>query len=201
MVLDLSGRSFIYAYLIILLFAYGWYSVHKNIKYRYWLLAIFMFYILYVIKLTFLPMYINLDGTFSELASLGNENNVYLQLMPFKSIRGLWNGAYWFVQIAGNIVLLLPFPMFIEVFHYDKNIKCRKLILIGVFSSLIIEITQFIFNSIVKYPNRVTDIDDLILNSIGIVIGACIIKNLKNKEWFDRIVRILILKDKKSFIN
>jgi glycopeptide antibiotics resistance protein len=54
------------------------------------------------------------------------------------------------------------------VFHNLKN-SIIKTILWGMTLSIIIEISQFIFPM-----NRIADIDDVILNIIGIIFGFCI---------------------------
>lgn len=188
MVLDLRGKNFIGVFLVLLLVTYIWCRVNKKEYYKNWTLYMFIFYILCVVKLAFFPIYFNLDGSLSEHASVRAENKIYLQLIPLKSIKSILNNPFWFVQIVGNTVFLLPLPIFVGVLNYKRNIKSLNLILIGISFSLIIELIQYILNAVTKFPNRVTDIDDLILNSIGVIIGVYIFKKLK--RW--KLINVLL---------
>lgn len=45
-----------------------------------------------------------------------------------------------------------------------------------------IEITQYIIDIITKFPNKVCDVDDVILNFIGIILSILIIHLLNNTK-------------------
>ena len=83
-------------------------------------------------------------------------------------------GSYLFIKnIIGNIILFIPFGMFYKSYF---NIRLISLIMITILYSFIIEISQLLIG-------RVFDVDDILLNLIGSIIGyyfsknACIFKN------------------------
>jgi glycopeptide antibiotics resistance protein len=88
-------------------------------------------------------------------------------------------GPLWYVQIFGNILLLFPLSIFVG-FILKKNESIWKIILIGILTSIGIEIIQLGINIATQFPNKVMDIDDLILNTCGIIIGAMVYKCLQN---------------------
>jgi len=75
---------------------------------------------------------------------------------------------FWIRNIGGNLVLLLPMGLFLPIF-WDRFRKIKTIALAGFSISLTIEILQllsaFIGNA------RTFDIDDIILNTTGAVIG------------------------------
>lgn len=77
-------------------------------------------------------------------------------------------GSSLFIKnIIGNIVLFIPFGMFYKSYF---NIKIISLIIITVLYSFIIEIIQLLIG-------RVFDIDDILLNLIGAIVGYYFSKN------------------------
>ena len=80
----------------------------------------------------------------------------------FEEIRRYKIGSNLFIQnIVGNILMFMPFGMFLNAYF---NIKRLPLIVITFFYSLSIELVQMIIG-------RVFDVDDIILNLVGSVIG------------------------------
>ncbi|ASF39075.1 hypothetical protein CEH05_08090 [Halobacillus halophilus] len=79
----------------------------KNFK-KLLLLGATIFYVLSVLNLTFLPITVSLkEGFFPDLSS-----TEYYNLVPFETIsQALSYGNY--VQVFGNITLLLPLPILI----------------------------------------------------------------------------------------
>lgn len=72
-------------------------------------------------------------------------------------------------NLLGNLVLLLPLAVFLPML-WTKFRYFKKTILVGVTVSLTIELMQLLF-SFLGLSGRIADIDDLILNSIGVLIG------------------------------
>ncbi len=73
----------------------------------------------------------------------------------------------WWINVFGNIIIFIPAGIFIPmVSKRAKNIF--QTIIIGFGWSLLIELIQlFLFD-------RCSDIDDLLLNTLGAAIGACV---------------------------
>lgn len=73
----------------------------------------------------------------------------------------------------GNFLMFLPFGILYPL--SQKNLKWKDIILRGILLVLIIEILQPIFS-------RAFDINDIILNSLGILISTSIFIGIKNKR-------------------
>jgi len=78
-------------------------------------------------------------------------------------LKGHTNVLY---NTLGNILLFIPFSFLLICKSKGKHVF--RIILLGIFVSLSIECLQYIFLI------GITDIDDLILNTIGLCIGAAI---------------------------
>ena len=119
-----------------------------------------------------------------------------LNLTPFKEIiRYPITSVQFIYNVIGNIVLFLPFGFFISDFIKAK--KTYQILIISALISLTAELIQFKIG-------RAFDIDDIILNSIGAIIGfMCYvsvkaIKNhlpsiLRNNIFYNIIAVIVII--------
>jgi glycopeptide antibiotics resistance protein len=117
--------------------------------------------------------------------------------IPFKSIfysvldvfryGNLHNFIY---QVMGNVILFMPLGFSIKFFMQDKKAFLRSLISIA-FISCSIESFQALANVLVGVNYRSVDIDDIILNVAGGLLGYLIAKYAQ--KW------ILSMKQKKPF--
>ncbi|WP_125151960.1 VanZ family protein [Clostridium rectalis] len=74
-----------------------------------------------------------------------------------------------FLQIVFNILLFIPLGIYIR-YYFRKDLK--RVILISFIISLFFEITQLTgLYGLYKYPYRLFDVDDLMLNTLGGIIG------------------------------
>ena len=64
---------------------------------------------------------------------------------------------------GGNIVCFIPFGMYLQ---WRKQWKLKTIAVMGLFFSLFIETMQYVLGT------GVSELDDLILNTLGTVIGA-----------------------------
>ncbi len=148
-------------------------STNKNIN-NFLFTSSFIFYILCVIKLTILPMRI------TPLEGFNFDLSYCYQIIPLKTISQVIKYNTWKMQLIGNILLLLPLPIFIKILS-RKDFTIFKLFSICLLVSISIEATQFIIDLITKFPNKIADIDDIILNSIGSLIGV-LLADIYNKK-------------------
>jgi glycopeptide antibiotics resistance protein len=72
--------------------------------------------------------------------------------------------------LIGNIVLFIPFGFLAPIAIKKLRNSLFKTTLLAMFLSIIIELSQFLFTY------RVSNIDDVILNTLGAFIGAILIK-------------------------
>ncbi|MGG4405972.1 VanZ family protein [Geobacillus stearothermophilus] len=129
-----------------------------------------IFYSLSVVKLTLLPITISFDkASYPDVPW-----KYYYQLIPFKTIISALNQGN-ILQVIGNFVLLLPLPILIGLLKDNSTTFIRALIMV-ISISLGIELIQLITNFLTGIPNKVADIDDLILNSIGGFVGWILLK-------------------------
>lgn len=83
-----------------------------------------------------------------------------------------WN---FLTDLLGNIGLFVPLPFFLLVFFRIKD--TWKALLVAAVISSGVEITQYIFRI------GIADIDDIILNITGAIIGVALLK-LFNKHFY-----------------
>ncbi len=73
-------------------------------------------------------------------------------------------------NLIGKIALFLPFGFLVPII-VGRRIKVLKLFLIGFLLCFIIEATQLMTRT------GIFDVDDLMLNMIGIILGYSLFKN------------------------
>ncbi|MBB6451166.1 glycopeptide antibiotics resistance protein [Geomicrobium halophilum] len=90
-------------------------------------------------------------------------------LIPFRSIYriGVFSPTFFdpLKILIGNVLLFVPLGFYLPLLFKGLQ-SMGKIILVGAFVSLFIELYQFTFTL------RVSDIDDLVLNTFGVFIGA-----------------------------
>ena len=123
----------------------------KLILHEELLLLLFITYILLLFELV----------TSRDISILGGTN-----LIPFKEMFRYEIGSpNFYKQVVGNMILFMPFGFFAT--YYTKISKIRNISLITFLVSLTIETVQ-------KFIGRSFDIDDIILNVIGGILGFLI---------------------------
>lgn len=129
--------------------------------------VLFLCSIIFIMDLTMLPE----DSLGIGIASGG------INLIPFYTITRLFfyqSISNLIINNIGNVVLFIPFGFMLPIrFQCLDNIT--KVCIISVLFSMTIECIQLYM------PYRWTDIDDVILNSIGAGVGYSLFKLYKNK--------------------
>jgi glycopeptide antibiotics resistance protein len=108
---------------------------------------------------------------------LGVEHN----FMPFKTIADAMHFGDPLIalkQIGGNIVLFIPLGVALPILF--PAIKKGKVIVIGFVISLSIELIQLMAGFFLGYNYRSFDVDDLMTNTLGTVIGLLVFTLLSN---------------------
>lgn len=99
-----------------------------------------------------------------------------INLKPFTEITRYKFGTRLFnINVFGNIVIFIPFGLFIS--SYLKSKKVFSVLFISIITSTFVELVQLKIG-------RSFDIDDIILNVVGSIIGYIfylILKNIKHK--------------------
>ena len=115
--------------------------------------------------------------------------------MPFREILRYDVGTKAFYkQVFGNILLFIPLGYFAT--SYCKIKGLGTITLVSLLSSLTIEVTQ-------HYIGRTFDIDDIILNVVGGIVGFLIYTALNairnhmpkflQRDWFYNLLSVLLL--------
>lgn len=95
-----------------------------------------------------------------------------VNLVPFVHITEYDAKREALINIIGNVFLFIPSGIILPAV-YKKLDSFRKAVLAGAGISLLIETVQLLL------PNSVTDIDDLILNVFGVIIGCAVFSLVK----------------------
>lgn len=147
---------------------------------RQLVLFCFISYCLVLVEIVFLPIPISTKSIENYRLIWGD--GFSLNPVPFRTIEAVIFGNTDFInkfrQLGGNIILFIPMPVFIKLISFRCNYK--KCIFISMGISLSIETIQFVLSVMYRYPYRDSNIDDLILNTIGAIIGGLSIKLTNN---------------------
>lgn len=147
----------------------------KKVKinwYREVTLFAFVIFLVGLASQTIIPKFETGVNGFNIVRSGIHETN----LIPFKVLFETYqevfvNGYinYFLINFLGNIILFIPFGLIVPLLWKTSTVKT---ILIGFCSSLFIEICQL-------FLTRGTDIDDLMLNTTGVLLGILVLKFLQ----------------------
>lgn len=114
------------------------------------------------------------DGKIPTL-KIGFGDNIHemISIIPFYFLVDRYDG--YMMNIIGNITMFIPVGVVWPI-CFSKLDTIKKNILVGAGFSLFVEVTQLFC------LGRHTDVDDLILNTIGVAIGACIVFLIHRKK-------------------
>ena len=126
------------------------------------------------IALLFVFVVVKFKGSFYELSdridSYSSQGSVHYNLIPFRSVQTQikYITQWWALKnLLGNIIPFIPFGFLLPI-TYKKFSSAIKVLFVGLASILLIETFQF-FTKLGSF-----DVDDIILNMIGIVCGYLI---------------------------
>lgn len=164
--IDLFYNTFLIAFVIIFAITVCINIFRKERKYSLFFVGIIEMYIIMLLKVVILPIRIIYDESYKSVLIDNFDIQNALQLIPFYSIHAYIDNRSW-IPIIGNLILLIPM-VFILLFMK------KSYLFTFIFSSLFslgIEIVQFLIVYITKFTSHISDIDDIILNCIGIICG------------------------------
>lgn len=124
--------------------------------------ALFLIYIYCLLNLTWFPIEIftHSDGVYQ--LGLGKQYMISLSVLAMHE--------YSLYQLVGNLVMLLPLSIFVAYLWPDKLSDFKANMLFGLLIAFLIEMVQLIMNYF-YLGNRIFDINDLILNTVGYLVG------------------------------
>ncbi|MCO7124288.1 VanZ family protein [Sporolactobacillus shoreicorticis] len=134
------------------------------------------FSILFVLYLTLIPHDVIHTGNVAEPPA----RHFTINLNPLMIFKNFQSDSlfYFIVDDLGNMMLFLPFGFFLTMkyphFHWAHTL------FIGALFSATIEWIQLFM------PNRMTDIDDVILNTTGAVLGYMLYRFVQTDDPIER---------------
>ncbi|WP_316274515.1 VanZ family protein [Bacillus halotolerans] len=183
--------AFLLPYLMVLYFCFIFYRLIRRVLYKKGRLPIhkhivifcLLVYFFNLISVTLFPIPIDTvlikdmrDDTYIPFVSGNN-------FIPFYFFVDIYHeGLQYYVirSIGGNLILLMPVGLLFPLLFNKSNVK--RILLTGFFISLFIELIQLSFSVYIGTIYRSFDVDDLILNTLGTLIGY----------WFFYILRTLV---------
>lgn len=143
-----------------------------NRKHEIKLLTVYICLIV-IARMVYFPMRL-VDGHIVNL--IFNVEKIFplwINLIPFVHLFDKYDG--WLINIIGNITMFIPVGV-VWPLCFKKLDSIGKTVLSGAAFPLFIEITQLLLY------DRCSDVDDLILNTTGIFIGAVIYFGIKRTK-------------------
>jgi glycopeptide antibiotics resistance protein len=148
----------------------------KKISYRAELiLFLFYIYLISVMSLTIIPLpftRFNFSRGGINLIPIVNTIN---DLKDTFSNHAIIPTDHSFQNLFGNIILFIPLGIFLPILSYRYR-SIATVVICAFICSVSIETVQFIERQFEIY--RFVDIDDVILNTLGAILGFVIINNL-----------------------
>ena len=144
-------------------------------KYELKLLTVYICLVV-IARIVYFPRHL-VDGRIGSLyLDVEKIFPLWINLIPIVHLFDIYDG--WVMNIIGNITMFIPVGV-AWPFCFKKLDTLGKTVLVGAAFPLFIEITQL------PFYDRCSDVDDLLLNTTGIFIGALIyfgVKRLKARK-------------------
>ena len=158
---------------------------------NFWLKILFIIYFLLLITVLFLNneyrMYV-----FQNINIFSKEHFEMSNIIPFATIidyisrlvSNEINASIVIINFATNLLLFAPMGFFIPMLYSDRIKNIKQFAILMIIITLIVEVLQFI-----TFRGS-TDIDDIILNTLGAVIVYIIMKTRFVKKLLKKVIDI-----------
>lgn len=182
---------FVFVILLSVWCVIGW-LLHRKKQWRvkYWVIPLFGVYILMLAGITLFPIHLYNSETLARIREGMGKYMVFYQAVPFASIANYFRSET-FIQLAGNVLLLVPLALFVKIFLRQRP-KAWKVAAAVPGVSVGIELFQLATNYLAGYPARVADVDDWILNTIGVILAVALArwvgKREKPRKFFEKVL-------------
>ena len=167
-------------------------DIQEKSKIRnFWLKALFIIYCLLLITILFLNNEYRMGG-FQNISTFSKEHFETSNFMPFATIIGYISGmisndintGIVIINLVTNLLLFAPMGFFIPMLFQNKIKNTKQFLIIIIILTFLVEIMQFI-----TYRGS-TDIDDIILNTIGASIVYMLMKTKVVKKLLEKAIDI-----------
>lgn len=158
---------------------------------EFWLKTLFIIYCLLLITILFLNNEYRMGG-FQNINTFSKEHFEASNIIPFATIveyiRGVIsnniNTIIVIINFTTNLLLFAPMGFFVPILFQSRIKNTIQFVIMIIILTLIVEILQFI-----TYRGS-TDIDDIILNTIGAVIVYVLMKTKFVKKLLKKVIDI-----------
>ena len=167
-------------------------DIQEKSKIRnFWLKALFTIYCLLLITILFLNNEYRMGG-FQNISTFSREHLETSNFIPFATIIGYVSGmvsndintGIVIINLVTNLLLFAPMGFFIPMLFQDKIKNTKQFLIIIIILTFLVEIIQFI-----TYRGS-TDIDDIILNTIGASIVYILMKTKVVEKLLEKAIDI-----------
>lgn len=121
-----------------------------------------------IARMVYFPMH-HINGHIGTLP-FDSSKPLWINLVPIVHLFDVYDG--WIINIIGNITMFIPVGIVWPV-CFKKLDTFGKTVLAGFGYTLLIEISQ------IPFYDRCSDVDDIILNTTGMAIGALIVFGIR----------------------
>lgn len=155
----------------------------ENIR-KFWLKKLFLIYLLLLFTVLFLNSEYRMNGI-KNVGIFSKQHFETINMVPFSTIISYIdrlvthkiNTSIVILNIFVNLILFAPMGVFIPLLFNKKINNIKKFVLFIMITSLTVELLQFL-----TYRGA-TDIDDIILNTIGATFVYAIMQTKLVKKW------------------
>ncbi|WEV43158.1 VanZ family protein [Lactobacillus sp. ESL0684] len=166
---ELNGTILIPIFLFILFISIAKQLKNKNFSWkRSFLIIIFLIYFWVLLDVTLFPIPLFSQSSVPYKLGFGKQVFINLKLSVLQT--------YMLLQLIGNLILLVPLSFFVAIFK-EKYERILPNIGLMFLSSLSIESLQLLL-SYFYLGNRTFDVNDLLLNTLGSILGFVAFKLL-----------------------
>ena len=167
-------------------------DIQEKSKIRnFWLKALFTIYCLLLITILFLNNEYRMGG-FQNISTFSRVHLETSNFIPFATIIGYVSGmvsndintGIVIINLVTNLLLFAPMGFFIPMLFQDKIKNTKQFLIIIIILTFLVEIIQFI-----TYRGS-TDIDDIILNTIGASIVYILMKTKVVEKLLEKAIDI-----------
>ena len=167
-------------------------DIQEKSKIRnFWSKALFTIYCLLLITILFLNNEYRMGG-FQNISTFSREHFETSNIIPFATIIGYVSGmvsndintGIVIINLVTNLLLFAPMGFFIPMLFQDKIKNTKQFLIIIIILTFLVEIIQFI-----TYRGS-TDIDDIILNTIGASIVYILMKTKVVEKLLEKAIDI-----------
>jgi glycopeptide antibiotics resistance protein len=163
--------------LLVVLPIYLWRSRQARRDDRFWLNVAAIVYLDVLLSLTFFPL--PLPPYQIDLAGCA-----FIRLRPFATIGpALSHGLVWpdTRYLIGNVLAFVPVGVLLPLLRPTKR-PWLTVLVAGFLLSVLVEVGQLLASLAIGFPYRQSDVDDVIVNTVGAAVGYALLAGARRLE-------------------